>query len=65
MPKRYSLGAPMGYTMEEIDGDDEEAVLNLCLSLSDDEDYQRDVRESTHNERVAELIGMGFEAIAE
>ena len=61
--QKWSFGAPMGYTMKDVDGDDEAEVLALCLSLSDDEEYHKAVLASTHDERCQNLIGMGFEPI--
>lgn len=39
----------------------EEDILKLCLSLSDDKDFQKDVQDSSHRERVEQLESNGFE----
>lgn len=39
----------------------EEDILKLCLSLSDDKDFQQDVKDSSHRERVEQLEKNGFE----
>lgn len=38
----------------------EEDILKLCLSMSDDKGYQKEVKDSSHRERVEQLESNGF-----
>lgn len=55
------IQAPLGYKLvQKIHSDNEEEVMNLCLNLSDDENYKRHVYEDSHQERLDMLKENGF-----
>lgn len=60
MKTRY-LYAPFGLKLTEpIKVDNIEDVLSLCLSLSDDPEFQKAVQVDSHEERLKNLKAMGF-----
>lgn len=54
--------APIGYLLnKKFDSNNEKEILELCLSFSDDTEYQKNVKESSHKERLKNLQENGFE----
>jgi len=52
---------PFGYIFEgEVNADNEQDVLDVCLSLSDDPQFKEVVKNDTHKGRLKNLKAMGF-----
>jgi len=67
MKKKY-IYPPIGYKFADgkgVDIKDEKAILEVCLSLSDDKKFNSEIAKETHKGRLKFLKENGFEVIQE
>jgi hypothetical protein len=56
-----NINAPLGYTMEDLDNEDKEAVRDFAIHMSDDPEWQKAMTEASYEDLLQMLKDNGFE----